>query len=83
MRARASCRDCLHTVAGKGIVESAVLVPAVEGDVTFSIELKDAGLVVVGGVFTHAKMAAHVPIFKERSTHTGISMLKKVQAKTC
>jgi hypothetical protein len=59
--------DCLHTVTGKGIVESAVLVPAVTGDVTYSIELKDADLVAVGGVFTHAKMMAHAPHQVKRS----------------
>ena len=48
--------DCLHTTTGKGLVQSAVPVPVAEGDVTYTIELLNADLVAVGGIFTHAKM---------------------------
>jgi hypothetical protein len=48
---------CLHTTTGRAQVVSAVHVPVKAGDVTYTIELKDAELVAVGGVFTHAKAA--------------------------
>ena len=51
--------DCLVTISGIGFVESTARVAVAEGDVTYSIELKDADLVAVGGVFTHATSVAH------------------------
>jgi hypothetical protein len=53
--------DCLHTTTGKGLIASVERVPVKEGDMTYTIELKDANLVAVGGIFTHAKMIASTP----------------------
>jgi hypothetical protein len=51
--------DCLITLSGIGFIEYTARVAAAEGDVTYSIELLDADLVAVGGVFTHATKVAH------------------------
>jgi len=48
--------NCLHTVDGQGIVESAKLVAAEKDDETYTVVLEGASLVAVGGIFTHAKM---------------------------
>ena len=50
--------DCVHTATGRGLVGSVEYVPVKSGGVTYSIEMKDAELVAVGGIFTHAKMVA-------------------------
>jgi len=76
--------DCLHTVTGKGVVQSAVLVPVTTGDVTYTIELKGADLVAVGGVFTHAKgMTTHAPlsVVEEKVAHSAATSLKKAEVK--
>ena len=52
--------ECLRTVSGHGTVESAERVEAKDGDVTYTIELEDADVVAVGGIFMHAKMPQHV-----------------------
>ena len=36
--------------------------PIKEGDTTYTIELDNADLVAVGGIFTHAKMTANAPL---------------------
>jgi len=78
--------DCLHTVTGKGVVESTEPVPVVNGDVTYTIELKGADLVAVGGVFTHARgMRAHAPqpIMKDTIARTAASAVnKKLRSET-
>jgi len=70
--------DCLHTVEGKGVVQSAEPVPVTEGDVTYTIEIEDAGLVAVGGVFTHAKMLmAQSHLIHVHSARHALAIAKK------
>jgi len=61
--------SCLHTTSGKGLIDSVELVAAGEGDETYTIELKDAEIVAVGGVFTHAKMRAHGDLTWEKKNN--------------
>lgn len=70
--------NCLHTINGKGEVASVELVPIKEGDVTYTIELENADLLAVGGIFTHAKMMAD--LIKPNLAHTEVFNTKKSRA---
>ena len=67
---------CLHTVDGRREIESIEVVAPAANDETYTLELKGASLVAVGGVFTHARMIeAHVKegSFKAAARHHSTS----------
>jgi hypothetical protein len=61
--------DCLHTAAGKRLVQSVEVREAVAGDNTVTVVLQGgADMLVVGGVVTHAKPEhGKIPASKARS----------------